>query len=178
MEILQPGHEKFERLEKLHKLSQSIRGAFLDQAIAVEMLCSDIIAQHFCPEVEKRYMFFSLVLSGGSLSFSSKTRIFRSIMKMCYPDLLEKFPELKVSLEKIRKFRNRIAHSMLDSSEEFLDRGYEDRIRVEFYKEGKMRKQVISKSDARKRLAECSKVVVVLTKIQTEVIARVEKEQR
>ncbi len=164
--------EKEKQLFHLYDLSKEIRGSFLDQAIAIEMLITDIISRHFCPEEARRSLFFSLV--PPELTFSTKIRILETILELCYPDLLEKYPTLIKEIKKIKNFRNRVAHSMLDTTEEFLKKKYNDRIGLESYKKGRKRYLILTVGEKQERLKACTPVVRALIDVQNEVIQRVQ----
>lgn len=160
-----------EQLNRVFNLSKEIRGSFLDQAIPIEMLIDDIISHHFCPEEARRIFFFSITTP--EISFSNKIKILETILKNSYPDLIEKHSELFREIRKVKDFRNRIAHSILDTTDAFLKKKYGDRIRLEFYKKGEKKHLVIKLDDMRRRLVACSNVVLSLKHIQEEVIRRV-----
>ena len=153
----------------MFRLAQEIRGPFLEQAIFIEKLIEDIIAHHFCPDESRRDLFLSLVINGTDLTFSNKIAIFERLMILCYRHLLEKHEHLVDEIQKIRKFRNRIAHAMLDSSDAFLAHGYDDRIQLVYLEDGRKKQQVITLAERRTRLAVCSKVVIALSDIQQSV---------
>lgn len=173
MELVDKNSELAKRIDAQYSLSAEIRAPFLEQAIAIDRLVADIISQHFCPNEEKRNLFFSLITNGTTITFSASINMLKTLLKVCYPDLDDKHSELIRELEKIRDFRNRIAHSMLDTSDEYLEKGYTDRIRLVFHRDGEQKHQIITKDEIRKRLAACTKVVYALIDIQKEVIARV-----
>lgn len=153
-------------LDKIFELDKSIRGPFLIQAIAVDEIVSDIISQYFCPDVEKRHLFFSLIINGGDLAFSDKINIFDKMLQLVYPDLANQHDGIKDRLDKIRKFRNRLAHAMPDTSEEYLLKKYQDRIRLVYFEDGARKQQELFINDTNKRLGECTKVIEELTQIQ------------
>lgn len=154
------------QIEDLFKLSADIRGTFLDQSIMIERLIDDIIAKHFCAEEEKRILLFSLITS--RFSFQSRIMALKTVLECCYPQLFEKHRNTIKNLQQIREFRNKIAHSMIDSSIEFLEKKYNDRIRLVVY--GKEKHIVIKKDDMKKRLSDCSKAILALNEIQIKVI--------
>lgn len=170
MEIIKRNSEEGKQLQQLYQLAKEIRGPYLDQAITIELLVGDIISQHFCPEEDRRNLFFSLVIS--ELNFFAKIRILEKLLELRYPDLVKKHPTIISELEKVRSFRNRIAHSMLDTSDEFLAKGYTDRIQLDIYKDGKRKQQVVTRAEINERLATCTRLVLVLRDIRKEVIQR------
>ncbi|GAH13880.1 unnamed protein product, partial [marine sediment metagenome] len=140
--------KKSQQIDHLYDVSKEIRGRFLDQAIPIEMLIDDIISWHFCPEDTRQSLFFSLV--SPKLTFSNKIKILETILQIYYPDLVKKHQNLIKEINKIRDFRNRIAHSLLDASDEFLEKGYNDRIRLVFYRNGEKKHQVITMDNIKK----------------------------
>lgn len=161
-----------EQINRVYDLSKEIRGRFLDQAIPIEMLIDDIISWHFCPEETRRSLFFSLVTP--KLTFSTKIKILKTILELRYPDLLKEYLKLMGEIEKIKNLRNKFAHSMLDASEEFLEKGYDDRIRLIFYKKGEKKYLVVKVDDIWERLKTCSRVLLALVNIQKGVSQRVQ----
>jgi hypothetical protein len=166
--------ELLDRLQKLHDTATSIRGVFLEQAIWIELLISDIIMRHFCPDQQQYRLLHSLVFSRAEVTFSMKIDVLQRLFKLCYKDLLKKYPNLFPRLNKIRKRRNRLAHSHLDTSKEFLSKGFKDRIQVIFYENGRTKQESITLKNNHKMLEECSRIVHILTELQGEVAKRVD----
>lgn len=164
------------QLESLFNLSTNIRGRFLDQVIVIERLIDDIISRHFCPEDYRFHLLFSLVAT--ELTFHSRIKTLKTVLECCYPELLGKHPNLIKDIKKIKEFRNKIAHSMLDSSEDFLEKEYDDRIRLEFYRKGEKKYLVVKKDDIMERLKACSQVVLALVDIQREVMQQVQTKKK
>jgi len=165
-----------EQINRVYNLSKEIRGRFLDQAIPIEMLIDDIISWHFCPEETRRSLFFSLM--APELTFSTKIKILKAILELRYPDLLKEHPKLIGEIKKIKKLRNKLAHSMLDSSEEFLEKRYDDRIRLIFYKKGEKKHLILKVDDIRERLKACSRVLLALVDIQKGASQRVQVKKK
>lgn len=91
---------------------------------------------------------------------------------MCYADLLSIHTKLIDELQKIRNFRNRLAHSMLDTSKEFLTNGHTDRIQLIFYKDGQTKKQIITVKESIDRLKGSEQVLFELLDVQSEIKKR------
>jgi len=162
----------FEQLKRLYKRSQEIRGSILDQAIWIERIIEDIIAYEFFPdegEQDKRMKMISFILNIRDLTFSSKVDALERLLKMRHSNIISNHPALLPTLNKIRKLRNRLAHSALDTSEEFLAKHHEDRIQIFFYEDGREKKQVLTLQEMHERLKECSKVIQELVAVKDEV---------
>jgi hypothetical protein len=163
-------HEQ--ELEAVTALSAEIRGEFLDLAIFAELVITDIIARHFCPDEDRYMLFFSVVMTNPDLKFSTKEDMLREILKLRYRDILDAHGDLIDQVGKVRRWRNRLAHSHLDTSERFLSKGHKDRIQLIYYEAGRVKQQVISVDDSKAKLAEVSACIRQLVAVQKEVYAR------
>ena len=164
----------FEQLKRLYKRSQEIRGSILDQAIWIERIIEDIISYEFFPdekEQDKRMKMLSFVLNIRDLTFSSKVETLERLLRMSHSNIISNHPALLPTLNKIRKLRNRLAHSALDTSEEFLAKHHEDRIQIFFYEDGREKKQVLTLREVQERLKECSEIIHELATVRDEVRA-------
>ena len=161
------------QLDRLNRLAIDIRGSILDQAIWIEALIDDIVAWHFCPQEAKRNLLFSLVLKGTELTFSDKIGILECLLRLEYSELKEQYPGLKDHLDKLRRLRNRLAHAMLDTSDQFLQRNHTDRIQLVYFEDGREKQWVLTISERDQRLREFTQVVWTLLAIQQEVRRRV-----
>jgi len=166
--------ELTEQIEHHYKhakqLDNEIRGSYLHRAIVIDYLISDIVSNHFCSDREKTKFLFSVI--SKEVNFSRKIRIFKQILEACYPDLSKKYKNLSKELNSVGEFRNKIAHAMLDSSQEFLEEKHEDRIQLIFYSKGKEEKLTITLSEKERRIEKADEIIYNLTKIQTEVYRR------
>ena len=161
------------QLMRVFEQAKNVRGLFLEQAIFIENLIGDIIAGHFCPEENRRRLLFSLIINDRNFTFSSKIKILKQLLKLRYPELGEKYPEVIKELKKVMEFRNKVAHRMLDSSEQFLAKKLTDRIQLVYFKDGQEKREVVTVKDMQKRLRACSRLVLTIIGIQEEVIQRV-----
>lgn len=171
--IKRDGSKLDTQLTHLFQLAKDIRASFLEQSIFIEKIIEDILAHHFCPEEDRRNLFFSLVINGTDLTFDSKICIFDKLLRLRYPDIIESNNKLIDELHKIRRFRNRLAHAMLDTSPDFLAKEYKDRIQLIYYEDGRKKQQVITTTERIKRLSRCSKIVQLLYEIKLEIIKRI-----
>lgn len=109
-----------EHLQFTFDFDQDTRGSYLYQTAEIESLVEQIIAYHYCSEdLKKMNSFLSLVLS--QLNFNSKIKIFLKILEK-YIEFKDEYPIIKTSLPNIQSFRNKLAHSRLDTSYEFIQR--------------------------------------------------------
>jgi len=160
------------QLMRVFEQAKDVRGRFLEQAIFIENLIGDIISWHFCPEEDRRHLLFSLIINDVNFTFSSKIKVLKQLLKLRYPELGEKYPKMIKELKKVMEFRNKAAHRMLDSSEQFLAKKLTDRIQLVYFKDGQEKREVVTVKDMQERLKACSRLVLVIVDIQSEVIKR------
>jgi hypothetical protein len=167
--------ERQEKVAKVMKLDTIIRGAYITQVIPIEGLVKDIISYHFCSDEDRRKEFVSLILNGSrDYTFASGIEILEKLLDIHYQDLTKRYPKLLNDLDKIRRFRNLLAHSMLDTSDEFLAKDYTDRIRLLLYSErGQTNSRDITRGEIDERLEDCITVHFALVDIRVEVRDRV-----
>ena len=141
-----------------------VRGNYLVDAIEIEGIIDDVLAIHFFKNNDAQYVDFQgFILK--ELQFGAKIKILVSLLNSKYPNLLNKHTSLANELEKIRDFRNRLAHSQLDTTVEYIEKKQTDRIQLMFYKDGKRQYQEITKADFDKKLQEVSSVKISLMEI-------------
>jgi hypothetical protein len=143
----------------------------MEQAIWLDVLVTDILAQYFAPHEDRRKLLSSEVLAGPHLSFSGRIKVLQKVVARSYGSFVQEHPALFERLDKIRRFRNRLAHSHLDTSDEFIAKGFKDRIQIVFYEEGTTKQQVITVEESDERLKECSAILLKLVELQALVTA-------
>ena len=144
------------------KFDEKTRGSYLFQAIWIDTLLNQIISHHFCPEDSKKQgMLIGLILN--ELSFNSKIKYFLRILET-YSQIALKHSQLKKKLENVRKFRNKIAHSKLDTSAKFLSKKT-NYIRLIYYENGRERYYNITEQLIKEKNAEISKLHFALNDI-------------
>lgn len=157
--------EKIKKLNDLRKLDCKIRGHFLVQTINIEWLIADILTAHFASFKDKHNQLFSYVIQ-PEIWLKKKIELFKKILDTYYPELSKKYPDLISNLEDINNFRNRIAHSNLDYTDDFINKNYTDRVQYIYYKDGGLKKQMIKKDEFHKKLVICSQTIKQLLQIQ------------
>ena len=106
---LSPDDPKSQRLDALHAMMREIRGTSIDQAIWIDVLVTDMLASFFCSDKERRALLSSEVLSGRDSSFSGRLEVLERIAKKWFPEFVSKHAQTFKRLDKIRRFRNRLA---------------------------------------------------------------------
>jgi len=82
-----------------------------------------------------------------------------------YPTFYKEHEKLFDGLSKMRRLRNRLAHARLDTSEEFVSKGYTDRIQLVFYEDGEKKQQVITMEEHIQRLRDGSNTTAALIEL-------------
>ena len=111
--------------EKLHEKARYLRGRFLNSVAVIESDIAAILTEYFCTiDGAKRELFYLKVAE--KLSLQKKKEILIDIVKADYPRYWEENKEFLNSLQQIQEFRNKLAHSVLDVSDEALARPLEE----------------------------------------------------
>ena len=167
--------EKKEKVEMYYALAKEIRGTFMEQTIWIAHFMSDMIANYFCDDKKKRELLFSEVITGDDFRFSTRIALLFDILEKSHPDVLLRTKGLKDRLDKIRRFRNRLAHSHLKATDAEIEKAQERFVTFCFYEDGMMKEQVVTKEDLRDRLVETSKVLDELLQLRTALIPDYDK---
>lgn len=120
-------HQKVAVAKKMHKKARYMRGRFLNFVAVIERDIAVLLTKYFCTKSEeKQELFFNKIAK--KLSLQKKKEILIDIVKNDYPKYWEKHTEFLKSLQDIQEFRNKLAHSVLDTSNEALSRPLEEGI--------------------------------------------------
>ena len=158
------------RSKKLHAFAEELRGKFLTGAAWIETLLSDVIANYFCADEQRRSLFFSDIAL--EISLRRKTELLMTLLKKDFPTMLTKHPRLKHQLEALRLFRNRLAHSHTDTSKPALSAATPDEVTFIYYRNGKMQRQKVTRADAQQRAREANQLRRALIAIQANIIPK------
>lgn len=122
--------------KKLHEKARNLRGRFLNHVAVIERDMDVILTEYFCTTDEnKRELFFGKV--AGRLSLQRKKEILIDIVKIDYPRYWEENKETLNNLQDIQELRNKLAHSVIDVSDEALARPIEEGVGFIQWREGK-----------------------------------------
>jgi len=82
----------------------------------------------------------------------------------------DQHPDLFTKLERVRKFRNKLAHARLDTNDAWMSRREKDRIQITYFKNGKSQTEVITVEESNKLLGETTAVMFDLIQLQHVVV--------
>jgi hypothetical protein len=120
---------------KIHEKARYIRGRFLNSVAVIEHKIALLLTEYFCrDDEEKRKLFFSNVAM--TMSLNAKRDILIEIVKRDYPRYWDENGQFLITMRKIQEFRNKLAHSIVDVSEEALCRPLEEGIGFVQWKKG------------------------------------------
>lgn len=127
--------EKMIAAEKLHARAREYRGRFLNHIAVIERDIALLLTEYFCTEdVSKRQIFFDQIAC--RMTLDAKRKILVDIVQKDYPYYWRDNANVLKDLQGLQEFRNKLAHSILDVSEEALARPIEAGVGFVQWKEG------------------------------------------
>lgn len=159
--VIQAGSEQGEKLNQLYQLDYNMRGAYIVQTNWIESFLNEGLANHFFPEDENRKnQFFSTILK--EINFSTRINLYVNVVEEYYSQANLKTTILRKNLEKIRDNRNKFAHAVIDTSDEFLKKYSGDRIKLEFFKKGKKEHLELTMEEMKTLLGDTTAVTLMI----------------
>jgi hypothetical protein len=128
---------KIRACKQIHERARHIRGRFLNSVAVIEREIALILTDYFCTSDEdKRKLFFTDVINAHFFSLNSKKDVLVKIVKNDYPRYWKKNMATLKALDEIMRFRNKLAHSIVDVTERALARPIEEGIGFIEWKDG------------------------------------------
>jgi hypothetical protein len=113
--------DKYKAARRLHEQARQYRGRFLNSVACIEHDLARLLTDYLCsPDESKRILFYENVATKFSLE--EKKRLLLKIVEADYPNYWEEHEGILKSLSEIQTFRNKLAHSIIDVSDEALAR--------------------------------------------------------
>ncbi|SRR6266704_696591 len=135
MKIDEEYKKKVASAKLLHEKARYLRGRFLNYVAVIEHDIAVILTKYFCTEdEEKRALFFTKIAE--NLSLQRKKEILIEIVRNDYPRYWEEHKQFLNDLKSIQELRNKLAHSILDVSDEALARPLEEGVGFIQWKKG------------------------------------------
>lgn len=123
--------------KNIHERARYLRGRFLNAVAVIERDIALILTDYFCTiDEEKRKLFFTDVVNAYFFSLNSKKEVLVKIVKNDYPRYWDEHSKVLKNLDDIIRFRNKLAHSVVDVSEIALVRPLEEGIGFVEWKDG------------------------------------------
>jgi len=172
---------EYELHTKRQTYDRKARGEIIYAAVTIEGVIEQIIAEHFS-EGDKRWLFISLMFTVGQVTFSQNLIMLKKLFLNSYPDFLALFPGMFNQINKLRDFRNKLAHTKVDLSYglNFIIDGSEidelpTGISLEYFKDSKVVREFITPEKIDKTLAMAQAYLDILGWLEMEVKNRSER---
>jgi len=109
---------------RLHARAREYRGRFLNHIAVIERDIALLLTEYFCTiDPSKQELFFERIAC--RMSLEEKRTLLIEIVRRDYPSYWDKHAEFLKDLQELQTFRNKLAHSVLDVSDEALARPLE-----------------------------------------------------
>jgi hypothetical protein len=156
--------EELEYHEKIYKPYAwqvlQVRGLIIQEIVTMERLVDAYISGYFCPTNEKRGEMLDLILSTNKITYEAKAHVVREILNREFPGKKNEHTALYKDLIYIAEERNKVAHYMIDASQDCIDKFIEDKETVSLLKFEKTRSR---ETFTKERIEKVVKKVHVLT---------------
>lgn len=130
--------KKYEQCKKIHERARYLRGRFLNYVAVIERDIAVILTDYFCTICpDKREIFFKDVVTAPFFSLKCKKDVLIKIVKKDYPIYWDDKKNILNDFDEIIRFRNKLAHSIVDVSESALTRPVDQGIGFVDWEEGK-----------------------------------------
>ena len=121
--------EKYHAMRNIHARARDMRGGFLNRVAVIEHRMANILTDYFCRDCpDKQKLFFEHIATSGSFGLRAKKRILYRIIKQDYPRYWEREQEHLKEFDQVADFRNRLAHCVIDVSDEVISRPLDEGI--------------------------------------------------
>lgn len=113
--------ENFVAAERLHARAREYRGRFLNHIAVIERDIALLLTAYFCTtDGLKQELFFDRIAC--KMSLEEKRKLLTEIIKKDYPNYWKENSDFLKDIQELQIFRNKLAHSILDVSDEALAR--------------------------------------------------------
>lgn len=165
----------------LFSQSAKFRGKVIDITVFLEMVIAQILSKYFTESEEKESLLNSFVFDRMQLSV--KFNLIKKIVRTSHPNLWKKYQRDLKEIESLIDYRNNLAHSMLDSSEDYItslmnktknvamgNKENIEEIQVGFYKDGDLKNEKVTQKQVDEYYTKCSKKIEILQSLSKELI--------
>lgn len=119
--------DRFKSAGRIHARAREFRGRFLNILAVIERDIALLLTGYFCTEDPlKQELFFDRVAC--HMSLEQKRKLLVEIVEQDYPRYWDNNRKLLQDIQKLQELRNKLAHSIVDVSDQALDRPFEQGI--------------------------------------------------
>ena len=90
-------------------------------------LIDTYISFHFCSDKDRQKEFYELIIANERMTFSSKIQVFEYLLKKHKKNFVSKYFAIFSDLKNLNEERNIVAHYLLDTSPEGIERYIKDK---------------------------------------------------
>ena len=135
---------KIAQAQRLHEVVRQIRGRLLNSVAVIDVDVSRLLAAYFCYDDKRRDLALSEVFV-RPLQLRHKVGLLKKVLEKDFSWYLEKNSQAMFKdLETLMKFRNRLAHSTVDVSDEALGKDPKEEVGFVFYSDGQRHVQKVT----------------------------------
>ena len=103
-------------------VAATIRGKVITAITTLERMVDNLLSKHFTDNEEKQMELMNIVFGTKFITYENKRLILQHIIELHYKDHAAKnFPDLHKKLDEFGKYRNELAHYILDASDIAVD---------------------------------------------------------
>jgi hypothetical protein len=113
--------DRFMAAHGLHARAERYRGEFLNLVAVIERTLGELLTEYFCTSDPSKQRLF-LTRIAARMSLEEKRTLLLTILQADYPTMAAEQVVCLKDLAHIQNFRNKLAHSVVDVSEEALKR--------------------------------------------------------
>lgn len=159
----------------LFSQSAKFRGKVIDITIFLEMTLGQILADYFAKDSIKSTTLNAYVFDRMQLSL--KFNLFKKILKNKHLKIWNKFQKELKEISELIDFRNNLAHSMLDSSEEYInsilkkakelkfEQANLNEIQINYFTDNDFKEEKIKQTQIDDYYTNCSKKIKLIQEI-------------
>lgn len=159
-----------EKIEELYNIINGDKSRVLSICTGLENAIEILIAGYYSLGEDDYRKFLSVIFSDDAeLSFSKKIKMFEKFLKEYLPEFLKEKPDFIKKLNRIRRLRNKFAHSINLEPKElepFLGKNY---YKIGFIENGVPKEETISVPDLLTRMDEVDSILKEIQGLQDKV---------
>jgi hypothetical protein len=127
--------DRYVAVKRIHERARQFRGRFLNHIASIERDLALLLTDYFCTDDRsKQKLFFERIAC--RMSLDEKRVALIEIVKSDYPNYWEENVQFLNDLTELQRFRNKLAHSVVDVSDAALARPIEQGVGFVDWKEG------------------------------------------
>lgn len=137
--------QKKQLLKLFKKTLTAFRGTILEHCVQIDQVCTSIISSYFVKHHYDQIFFSQIVLNDNEVTFSQRINIVEKLLKHRFQEFEKKHPELIKKMNRIRKLRNRLVHTLSSLDDiNSIKSIMKSQVLLEYYEDGKIKHHSVS----------------------------------